>query len=406
MQSAGRTVYIAGAGIAGLTLALALAKFGASVVVLERNGTVQEFGAGIQVSPNARRVLNQLGLDRALTQKSFEPQGIDVYPFRARRPLTTLTLGLEARQRFGAPYAVIHRGDLVDALFRACRRFANIDLLFDVRAFDVVSHARGISVTADLPGGQSRSARAFAFVGADGVNSHTRITALSGPPARYSGYVAWRTMLPADALKGVVSHERMSLLLAPGYHAVAYPIPARASINVALFARERQEQAFAELPPAAPSLPWAALRSTRWDALMKAAKGTWTFWPASTVTAPRWHEGSIGLIGDAAHAMLPFQAQGAAMAIEDAAILAPLLVTDESAESAFTRYESLRRRRVERVARLSRANGFAFHLEWPLTLARDATIALMGKTGQLRRLGWIYGYDAVPEVESAAPAHP
>jgi salicylate hydroxylase len=139
---------------------------------------------------------------------------------------------------------------------------------------------------------------------------------------------------------------------------------------------------------------------------MAAAKGKWTFWPASTVETPVWHEGGVGLIGDAAHAMLPFQAQGAAMAMEDAAILAPLLMTEPTAESAFARYESLRRPRVARVARLSRANGFAFHLEWPFTLGRDAAIALMGRSGQLKRLGWIYGYDAVPEIESAAPAHP
>lgn len=402
MQASGRTIYIAGAGIAGLTLALALAKFGASVVVLERNGAVQEYGAGIQVSPNARRVLNQLGLDRALSGQSFEPAGIDVFPFRARRPLITLSLGLAARQRFGAPYAVVHRADLVEALFRACRRFANIDILFDVRAFDVVSHARGVSVTADLPGGTARSARAFAFVGADGVNSHARVGILGGPPARYSGYVAWRATLPARLLGDVVPAERIGLLLAPGYHAVTYPLPQRGLINVALFARETRERAFADPPPDAPRLPWAALRSRRWDALMAAAEGAWGFWAAASVRAPLWHEGGIGLIGDAAHAMLPFQAQGAAMAIEDAAILAPLLMTEPSAELAFARYEGLRRRRVERVARLSQANGFAFHLEWPFTAVRDAVIRLMGRNGQLRRLGWIYGYDAVPDVKTAS----
>jgi salicylate hydroxylase len=192
--------------------------------------------------------------------------------------------------------------------------------------------------------------------------------------------------------------------MGPGYHAVIYPLPQRQMVNVALFARESAERAMADPPPQAPKLPWAVLRSPRWDALMAAARDHWSFWVNSTVHAPRWHDGGIGLVGDAAHAMLPFQAQGAAMAVEDAAILAPLLMTEPTAESAFARFERLRRRRVERVARLSRSNGFAFHLEWPFTLARDAAIALMGHTGQLRRLGWIYGYDAAPEVETAGPA--
>src|SRR5665213_1714178 len=128
MTGGGRTVYIAGAGIAGLTLALALAKFGATVVVLERNSSIQEIGAGLQISPNARRVLNQLGLDRQVNAKSFEPAGIDLYPFRAKKPLTTVTLGDTVRQRYHVPYAVMHRADLAAVLHRACRRFANIDI--------------------------------------------------------------------------------------------------------------------------------------------------------------------------------------------------------------------------------------------------------------------------------------
>ncbi|HEY9010524.1 MAG TPA: FAD-dependent monooxygenase [Devosia sp.] len=402
MSGTGRTIYVAGAGIAGLTLALALAKFGAHVVVLERNKQVQEVGAGLQISPNARKALNQLGLDKALHARSFEPRGIDVVPFRAQKPLVTLKLGDEISRRFGAPYVVMHRADLVDVLYRACKRFANIDMLFGVRSYDVVSHARGISVTVDEADGKSRSARAHAFVGADGVNSQTRTDILMGEKATYSGHVAWRTTLPIEALKGAVAGDRTSLLLGPGYHAVCYPLPYRNRINIALFAREKEETAFGKTPDA-PKLPWAMLKSPQFEAIRKAAEGAWGYWIMSTVSAQRWHEGGIGLIGDAAHAMLPFQAQGAVMAIEDAAILAPLLMTEPEAESAFARYEALRRPRVERVARLSRSNGFAFHLEWPFTIARDAVIAAQGPLGHLKRLGWLYGYDPAPEPAIAAP---
>lgn len=404
MANAGRTIYIVGAGIAGLTLALALAKFGATVVVLERNKSVQEVGAGLQVSPNARRVFNQLGLDKAITAKSFEPAGIDVVPFRANRPLVTLQLGGIMRERYGAPYAVMHRADLADILFRACRRFANIDMQFGVRNIDAVTHARGISVTADEAGGNARSARVFALVGADGVNSETRTRILGGPASTYSGFIAWRTAIGTDLLSDVLPLDRTTLLLGPGYHAVCYPLPHRRQVNVALFAKQRADRLSPAQIPKDPQLPWAALPSSQFGALMAAAKGGWGYWVCNTVEAPSWGDGGIGLIGDAAHAMVPFQAQGAAMAVEDAAILAPLLMTEPDAGSAFARFDSLRRKRVERVQAISRFNGLAYHMEWPFTLGRNAVIWAQGSRGHLKRLDWLYGFDAAPDPEMPPPA--
>jgi salicylate hydroxylase len=281
MASSGRTIYIAGAGIAGLTLALALAKFGAHVVVLERNKAIQEIGAGLQLSPNARRSLNQLGLDKALHGKSFEPAGIEVYPFRARKPLVTLALGPAMSGRYGVPYAVMHRADLADVLYRACKRFANIDILFGVRAYDVVSHSRGISVTVDEADGKSRSARAHAFVGADGVNSHTRTGILRGEAATYSGYVAWRTTLPMEALQGALAPDKTTLLLGPGYHAVCYPLPHRKRVNIVLFAKEKAEAALGASPPKEPHLPWAMLKSRHFEAIMTAARWQTRRWSSS-----------------------------------------------------------------------------------------------------------------------------
>ena len=412
MSSAGRTIYVAGAGIAGLSLALALAKFGATVVLLERSKSIQGVGAGLQISPNARRILNQLGLDRQIRARSLEPAGIDVHPFRARRPIATLALGSIMTERFGAPYAVMHRADLADVLYSACKRFANVDVLFGVRTYDAISHARGVSVIVDEATGTARSARAFAFVGADGVNSHTRTGIVGGPEAVYSGSVAWRATLPLSALETVLPSDRVALLMGPGYHAVTYPLPHRKQVNVALFAHEKAATAFGAKPPKQPHLPWALLRSRHFDAIMEAAKDAWGYWPMSTVETDTWHLGGVGLLGDAAHAMLPHQAQGAAMAIEDAAILAPLLMTEPDAESAFMRYAAMRQPRVERVRRLSRTNGMIFHMEWPFTLGRDTTIALQGAKAHLKRLDWLYGYDAAPDPtviarppDSSLPAH-
>ena len=402
-MAAGRTIYIAGAGIAGMTLALALAKFGATVVVLERNPRVQEVGAGLQISPNARRVLNQLGLDKAITARSFEPQAIDVYPYRANRPVVSLELGAVMHQRYGVPYAVMHRADLADALYRACKRFANIDLLFSVRSFDAVNHARGTSLVVDEMAGTSRSARVFALVGADGVRSETRTRVLNGPSASYSGFVAWRTTISMDLMKGVLAHDRATMLFAPGYHAVCYPLPSRKQFNIALFIKQKAETLTGDNPPREPALPWAATPSPVFEKILSLAKGGWGYWIVDIVDTPVWFDGGVGLIGDAAHAMLPFQAQGAAMGIEDAAILAPLLMTEPDAASAFRRFEAMRRPRVDRVRKISDFNGFAYHMEWPFTLGRNAVLRMQGPRGHLKRLDWLYSFDAAPEPAVPLP---
>ncbi|GLQ57568.1 FAD-dependent oxidoreductase [Devosia nitrariae] len=395
MPGTGRTVFIAGAGIAGLTLALALAKLGVDVVVLERNSDVSGFGAGLQISPNARRVLDRLGLADAIGEASFEPTGIDIYPFGRERPLVTLALGPVARARYGLPYAVMHRADLADVLHAACKRFANIDIVFGVADFTVSSHAGGVSVAADLAG---RSGEGFAFVGADGVHSQTRRQALGGPPARYSGRLAWRTLLPLDAVGDLVALDRTSLLLGPGYHLVAYPLPHRGLLNLALFAPNPVIDPGAESQPRRPDLPRSARSSPRISALIDLAGDGWTAWPLYAVETHHWHRGNVGLIGDAAHAMLPFQAQGAAMAIEDAAVLAPVLGHAQHAHTAFARYAQARQTRVLRVARLSQTNGTIFHMRWPLTIARDAVMRWGGPESHFHRLDWLYGYDATDDL--------
>ena len=389
MPENGKTFYIAGAGIAGLTLALALAKFGAKVIVLERGTAVSDFGAGLQISPNARRLLDRLGLDEVLSGASLEPSGVDIYPFKSSKPLVTLELGALMRPRFGAPYAVMHRADLAQVLHTASRRFANIDILFGVGNWDAVSHSRGITMSVDEANGLSRNGRADGLIGADGVHSFTRRKLLEGPDAQFVGRTAWRTLLPFESVNGQIALDRVSVLFAPGFHLVCYPLPHRQQVNLALFAKGMAENGSQN-----PIVPTAAIKSARIGTLLSAAQDNWTAWPLYTVSASIWHKGNIGLVGDAAHAMVPFQAQGAAMGIEDAAVLAPLLMRHENAQSAFVAYESIRRKRVKRVTSVSQTNGRIFHMDWPFTLARDAAILAQGSRGHLGRLAWLYGHDA------------
>lgn len=390
-----RTVYIAGAGIAGLTLALALAKFELDVVVLERAEQIPRQGAGLQLSPNAWRLLEALGLDAALRSKALLPEALDVFAADGRNAVVSLELGRVMAQRFGAAYGVMHRADLADILFDACRRFANIDIVLDVRSFEAEPHAGGVSLKSDAIADTGRSGHGFALVGADGVHSVTRQVLLKGPAPHYVGCLAWRALVPYETVSSAISDQRTALYLGRDVHLVAYPLPVHGLVNLVMFRPHRAAPTEGVLPDA-PSLP--RRMSPRLSTLVGAAAGRWTPWPLYTVTTPRWHRGPIGLIGDAAHAMLPFQAQGAAMAIEDAAVLAPLLAQHDNADEAFGAYGAVRQERVERVARISRTNKRIFHLPRPLSLGRDLVMRLSGSRDHLRRLHWLYGHDATTSI--------
>ncbi|WP_172123537.1 MULTISPECIES: FAD-dependent monooxygenase [unclassified Devosia] len=388
MPASGRTFFIAGAGIGGLTLALALAKFGAHVVILERSPRLSEFGAGLQISPNARRVLDRLGVGELINARGFEPAGIDVYPFGRPDPLVTMELAPLMLERFGAAYTVMHRADLAETLYEASRRFANIDVMFGVGNWNAQTTKAGVSLTIEEADGQNRTLRGAALIGADGVHSRTRTQLLGGPAATYSGRIAWRTLLPLDALHGQIALDRVSVLFGPHLHLVCYPLPHRNLVNLALFTEHRDDKTAQH-----PTLAFKPSRSPRLRAILDLAGDQWTAWPLYTVSTDTWHRGPIALLGDAAHAMVPFQAQGAAMAIEDAASLAPLLIETNDPAEAFMRYAALRQPRVKRVAKLSRKNGRIFHLPWPFSSARNLGITLQGRRGHLRRLAWLYGFD-------------
>lgn len=399
-QIATKTVYIAGAGIAGLTLALALAKLDVRVVVLEKTEELQIEGAGLQISPNARKILNQLGLDEPLRKYGFSTDAIDVYPFKRTTPLISLTQGATIEQRFGAQYMVIHRADLAQVLMSACQQHANIEFQFGVIGFDMEAHQKGLSLTLEQRKGQFHNVSPFAFIGADGVHSATRRRILNGPDAVYSGYMAWRALIPASLMEGQINFNRTSLMWAPGYHIIAYPHPERHVVNIALFSKEKVTGYAQSRKVQAPLLPKIGFSCQRTKSIIYAAEGGWKKWPLFAAKTSIWHKGPIGIIGDAAHAMLPYQAQGAAMAIEDAGELAPLLASETNASDALEKFQSLRQERVNRVVKTSAKNGKIYHMSWPFSLARDMVVSLQGPTAHLKRLEWLYGYETANQFDA------
>jgi salicylate hydroxylase len=385
MATTGRHFIIIGAGISGMTLALGLAKFGAKVSIIERQSDIEEFGAGIQLSPNARLILDRLGLGPALSEVSFEPEALDSYTLSSKAPIATMELGALMREKFGSSYAIMHRADLAAVLHSACRRFANIEIHFGVSDWQMQDDVGGVTVHFTV-GEEKRALRGEALIGADGVHSKTRLAAVRGPQAVFGKRIAWRALIPMEDLAGIVSAKRVTVFFARGFHLVCYPLPHRNQFNLALFAPSEDVKSLDQ-----PTLRKPGAKVSK---ILDATREQWTPWALNTVNTDVWSRGRIGLIGDAAHAIVPFQAQGAAMGIEDAAVLAPLLVGTERPEAAFSQYAKLRKKRIKAVAALSAQNGRIFHMAWPFSWARNLVMAKQGSRAHLKRLGWIYSYDA------------
>ncbi len=396
MSPAGH-IGIAGAGIAGLTTALAFAANGFRVTVYERAGRLEEVGAGLQLSPNATRILARLGVLSAIEELAVEPSEIELRRAANLRRVASVPLGASARARWGFPYLTIHRADLQAVLLEA------------VRADNRISLHTGTTVQrADIRDGQPamvletadgiREERFTLAVASDGVWSGLRASVAGAGASSYSGYAAWRTVLPTHgSVAGwLPPADRVTTFLHPRFHLVAYPLRSGDAVNlVALSRGPGMAEAWSNDGDA--SLLASATRGAdpRLSALVEAG-APWTAWPLHEVSAGgRWTDAKgIALVGDAAHALTPFAAQGAAMAIEDAAVLAGCAADAPSdIAAALTRYEALRKPRIERVARRGAFNRFAWHAAGPIALGRDLVLALRPPRALADDMDWLYGWD-------------
>ena len=393
-----RTLIVAGAGIGGLTASLALARQGFRVVVLEKAERLEEAGAGLQLSPNASRVLIELGLQPRLAPRAITPEAISIISARSGGEIARLPLGDAATAKAGAPYWVVHRADLQAALQAEVNDHPDIDVRLGCQFEDVGTHAKGLTVV-QRSGNTRQQDVALALVGADGIWSAVRHHLFPDVQPRFSGLIAWRGTIDATQLPREYTSRRVQLWMGSNAHLVAYPIAGARQINVVAIVPGTWNRPGWSAPGAANEIKNAF--TARWPAgarMMIGAVDEWRKWALFTVPdGGEWTSGAVALLGDAAHAMLPFAAQGAGMAVEDAAVLAKCLGETQneggpSIASAMQMYARARRSRISRVQRTARQNGRIYHLTGPMALARDLAIKAMGPQRMLARQDWIYDW--------------
>jgi salicylate hydroxylase len=390
-----RSVIIAGAGIGGLTAALALARNGLRGVVTDKAERLEETGAGIQLSPNATRILIELGLRDRLTPHIVAPEAIRILRGHDGSEIVRAPLGAASEHRYGAPYWVIHRGDLQAVLLGALQATPDAELRLATEIEDFAVHANGITVVGRRRG-RSHDEHGIALIAADGLWSTLRRRLLRDRAPRFAHRTAWRAVVPTDQVAERFRQPSTFLWLGPDAHLVHYPVKAGREINIVAIVGDDWQQTGWSAAGARDEL---MRRFAGWDLQAQgllAASERWLKWALYDRPAARqWGRGPVTLLGDAAHPMLPFLAQGGAMAIEDAVVLAACLAEASSApDAALRRYEGLRRGRTARVQRHARQNSLVYHLEGPPAALRNLALAAIGGDGLLRRYDWLYDWRA------------
>lgn len=386
-------IAIVGGGIGGLAAALFLHDAGLDVSVYEQAPELVEVGAGIVVAPNMVRLLRTLGLAEALSACAVRLEAAwELRRWQDGQILFVQPMGEQCERLYGGPCYVAHRADLVALLQRALPRQR---LHFDHRCIEVAQSKREAVLTFTSRAGGKTPVTADVVIGADGIHSVVRQVIAPDVVARFSGMCAFRCLVPAAQAPEIAVRPVQTLWLGPGRHFVHYPVSGGRLVNVVAIVPAGAWRT--ESWTADGDIPDLLAEFEGWDArlaqLITSATSTkrWAMYDRDPLA--QWTEGRISLLGDAAHAMLPFFAQGAAQAVEDAAVLAGCLrhATPGSAPEALLRYEAIRRPRTSQVQLMSRGREVQNHLpDGPEQQARDSQLA----NGQpLLQNAWLYGHD-------------
>lgn len=383
-MTATRPILIAGAGIGGLALSIALARKRVPSIVFERAPVLEEVGAGLQIPPNASFILDGLGLGPALDNAGMRPGEARVLDGRADRLIGGMPLGSDAEKRWGAPYRMIHRAALQKVLVDAAKN-EGVEIRLGHEFEDYTDTGDSVVARFRTASGQE-TAEGSVLVGSDGVRSSVR-TKLGGGDLVFSGHLAWRAVTKFSA------RNEVSVWLGPRVHLVTYPLDRSGMLNVVVCTpgSELPEDEH-ENATRMRSLfrDWASPVRTLID-----ASEFGTPWPLYDGIPRRMGAGRVTLIGDAAHPIQPHMAQGAAMAIEDAFVLAARLakMAAEPAK-ALRAYETSRAERVLAVQKTSRRNGEIFRMSGLAALARNGMLRALGQKGMMAQMDWVYGYRA------------
>jgi salicylate hydroxylase len=405
----GVRVAVVGAGIGGLTAGLCLAAAGFSeVAIYERSSGLHEVGAGVQISPNGSRILHGLGLGDALGLVAVRPRTGDMRRWEDWSLLSTSPLGDDVAAEYGFPYYHVHRADLQRVL---AARVPPEQIVLGRRLVGIEEPAGG-GAGAVLRFADGSGAFADVVVGADGVHSVVREQLFGPEEPRFSGNSAWRGLVPAERVADLGLPIASTVVMGPHRHFVYYFVSAGRFVNwvgvaptgtwtlESWTAPGRLEEALDDFAG------WNRVVRRLITEVSDAATGAdvyrWALYDRDPMA--RWGAGHVTLLGDAAHPMLPFMAQGACQAIEDAAVLAACLRLLPDPVQALRQYEDLRRERTARVQLAARHNETVFHLpDGAEQRERDRKLATASGERSVHRNAWVFGYD-VDEVMSAVPA--
>lgn len=374
-----KTVTVIGGGISGLAAATALAQRGAKVTVLEQAAELGEVGAGLQISPNGVAVLEALGLREAAAKRANVPKAVALRDMASGRKVAHLAMGKTAERRWARPYWQFHRADLLGILATGAR-----DAGVDIQLGQQVASAK--EITADV------------IIAADGVRSNTRAEVFNGQPASFTGQVAWRGIIDATKLSRRIPNAA-TVYMGPGRHLVIYPMRGGTIINfVAVEERDAWTDEGWNLPDTPENLRRAfSDAAPEVQEILAAVDQTFLWGLFNHPYLPEWTKDNITLIGDACHPMLPFLAQGAVMALEDAWVLARELDKTSDIPAGLQAYERACKPRATRVQKAAASNATAYHLHGgPVRMAAHlglSSISRFAPSVLLGRFDWLYGED-------------
>ena len=410
-EAGSRPILVAGGGIGGLAAAIALAGIGRRVRVLEQRFEANEEGAGIQIGPNGVHALRQLGVDGRLEPHAGRPSAIVVMDGATGRSLTRLPLTPYMQTTHGAPYWVVGRADLHQALLSTARSLAGIEIVHGFRVDVIEGTGQGTTAGVRVRDQNGRLMEGAALVGADGLWSAVANTWFRAHPPRFTGRTAARALLPVEGLAPLFGEPVTGLWLGPRAHLVHYPIsggPWDAGkvpmLNIVAIVEGGQSETEWGTPIEAAALLPAFDGWSKEVRDLVTRPGQWRRWSLmERAELSNWSDGPVTLVGDAAHPVPPFLAQGAVLALEDAVTLAGAVAAmPGDLAVAFRAYAAARRSRARLVAMASRRNGRIYHLTGMAATARNSALSWLPAERLIGGYAWLYGYRCPDFVKARA----